>query len=75
SMQHIHLVFHVIKLLPAVSDPIANWQRVPPPPPEIVNDEPYYKVEKVINSCMFLGKLQYHILWKNYGYKDASWEL
>ncbi|KAG5637090.1 hypothetical protein DXG03_004552, partial [Asterophora parasitica] len=49
-------------------------QRAPLPPPKIVEDEPHYKVEKVINSHMFWGKLQYHVLWKNYGYEDASWE-
>ena len=74
SMKRIHPVFHVVKLLPAVADPIVGRQPNPPPPPEIVDNEPHYEVEKILDSRIFRKKLQYKVLWKGYGYEEASWE-
>ena len=50
SMSHLHPVFNVIKLLPALSDPILGWKASPPPPPEIVDREEHYVVEWILDS-------------------------
>jgi len=45
----------------------------PPPPPEIVDDEEHYEVEKILDSRLYRGKLQYLVKWKGFGYEENSW--
>ena len=73
SMSRIHLVFHVIKLMPVPLDPIVGCHTTPPPPPEIIGGKEWYKVEEVINSCLWCRKLQYLVKWQGYGHEDNSW--
>ena len=73
-MHGIYPVFHVVKLWPAVVDPILGWQADSPPSPIIVDNEEHYKVEAILDSCIFCHKLQYWVKWKGFGYKDSSWE-
>jgi hypothetical protein len=73
AMGRIHPVFHVIKLLPAPKDPVEG-QRVPMlPHPEIVDGEPEYELEAVLDSQIHQRKLQYLVAWKGYGYEEHSW--
>jgi len=69
-----HPVFNVVKLTLASDDPIVRRRRNPPPPPELVNGEEEYVVEKVLNSRMFRGKLQYLVKWEGYGVEGNTWE-
>lgn len=55
-----HPVFHTSKLIP-YTNPIIKGQRKPPPPPDIINDEPEYEVEQIISSCRRNRQLQYLI--------------
>ena len=51
-MRRLHLVFNVMKLSPAPDDAIIGRCRNPPPP-ELVDGEEEYVVEKILNSRMF----------------------
>ena len=53
SMRQLHLVFNVVKLTHAPSDPILGRWPKPPPPPEIIDDEEEHVVEQILNSRMF----------------------
>jgi hypothetical protein len=64
SMLCLHLAFHVVKLMPALLDPIKGQRAHPPPPSEIVRGEARYKVEEVINSRMWGRRLQYLMRWR-----------
>ena len=52
-MRHLHPVFNVMKLSPAPDDLIVGRCRNPQPPPELVDGEEEYIVEKILNSRMF----------------------
>ena len=73
-MCRIHPVFYVVELCPAVTNLIPGQQVDPPPLPVIVNDKEHYKVEAILDSCIFCCKLQYQVKWKGFGYEDSSWE-
>ena len=74
SMSRIHPVFHVVKLTPAVTDPIIGRRARPPPAPTIVNGEEHFEVEEILDSRIFRRKLQFKVKWLGYGYEDVSWE-
>ena len=69
-----HPVFHINLLTKYNETPIhgANYQH---PPPELINGEEEYKVEKVIASRHFRcgRKLQYLVKWKGYPDSDNQW--
>ena len=44
-----------------------------PPPPEILDDELEYEVEKVLDSRRRHGKLEYLVHWKGYPSEEDSW--
>jgi len=53
SMQRLHPVFNVVKLLPAPADPIVGRHQKPPPPPNIIDGEVHHEVEAVLNSRFY----------------------
>ena len=57
------------------SDSIAKHQeRHPPPPPPIVRDGiEEYEVEKILDSRIFRGKVEYLVRWKGYGVEEDEW--
>ena len=69
-----HPTFHVVKLTPAPKDPILGWQQPPPPPPELVDGEPQWEVDEILDSRIVRRKLRYLIKWKGYGRDEDSWE-
>jgi hypothetical protein len=73
SMSHVHPVFHVVKLSLAPEDPFQRQVRQPPPP-IVVGDELEYNVEKILDSRLHRGKLQFLVKWQGYGYEENSWE-
>src|SRR5580698_2505965 len=73
SMHRIHPVFHVVKLLPAPEDPIPGRRAPPPPEPEIVDGNPEYELEAILDSRIYRGRLQYLVSWKGFGYEENSW--
>src|SRR6267143_4397521 len=74
SMKHLHLVFNVVKLTPAPTDPIAGRRAPPPPPPELIDGEEEYVVEEIRDSRMFQCRLQYLVKWEGYGTEGNTWE-
>jgi RNase H-like domain found in reverse transcriptase/Reverse transcriptase (RNA-dependent DNA polymerase)/Integrase zinc binding domain/Chromo (CHRromatin Organisation MOdifier) domain len=73
SMSRLHPVFHVVKLLPAPTDPFPGRHSRTLPPPTVVEGKPQYEVESILDSRMHQGKLQYLVHWKGYGYEENSW--
>jgi len=74
SMKRLHPVFNVVKLTPALPDPI-DGRRLPPPPlPEIVDGEEEWVVEEILDSKMMNRKLRYLVKWKDFGAEHNSWE-
>src|ERR1700720_764057 len=74
SLNWLHPVFPVVKLLPALEDPIPGRQSKPPPDPILVDGEEHYEVEAILDSRMSRGRLQFLIQWKDYSYEHNSWE-
>ena len=70
----IHPVFHIDLLTPYRETPTHghNYQR---PPPELVNREEEYEVEKVLDLRHFgrRRKLQYLVKWKGYPDSENQW--
>ena len=44
-----------------------------PPPPEILDDELEYEVEKILDSRISRRKLQYLVKWKGYNDSHNQW--
>jgi hypothetical protein len=59
----IHPVFHISLLDHVHQDPLLG-QVIPAPEPVIVEGEPEYEVEEVLNSQIFRHQLQYLIKWR-----------
>jgi hypothetical protein len=68
---NVHPVFHVFLLEPVRGDPVPG-QRLPPPEPVIIDREPEYEVEDVVDSRIFRRRLQYLIKWR--GDNVLTWE-
>src|SRR5215469_18650159 len=50
SLNRLHPVFNVVKLMPAPPDPIPGRKAKPPPPPELVDGVEEYEVEEILDS-------------------------
>lgn len=67
----IHRVQNVSLLDPASDDPLPG-QVIPPPPPIIVDGEPEYHVEEILDSRLTRNKLEYLVKW--IGYPRSEWQ-
>ncbi len=47
---HIHPIFNKVLLSPYTPPAFPNQEQPLPPPPDLINSEEHYKVEKVLNS-------------------------
>ena len=74
SMSRLHLVFNVIKLTPALEDPVQGRHVPPPPLPEIIDGEEEWVVEDILDSRMINWKLRYLVKWDRFGIEHNSWE-
>ena len=75
SFGQVHPVFSVTLLRPYDDDPIAERQEChpPPPPPVICDSIKEYEVEKILDSRIFHGKVEYLVHWKGYGVEEDEW--
>ncbi|SJL08820.1 uncharacterized protein ARMOST_12191 [Armillaria ostoyae] len=84
----IYPVFNETLLNPYIAPTFSNQQQDPPPPPDIINDEPEYEVEAIINhktrkvrgqKDKETGKYttntvtDYLVKWKGYGREEDKW--
>jgi hypothetical protein len=69
----IHNVFHAT-LLSRYSETTAHGPNFPRPPPEILNEEEVYEIERIVNHRKRYGNIQYLVKWKGYPDSDNSWE-
>lgn len=68
----VHPVFNVSLLKPAHEPAFDSQKKPPPPPPILVDDEEEYEVNKIRDSRIHRGKLQYLVKWT--GYEEPSWQ-
>ena len=75
SQVHPVLIFSVTLLCPYDNDLIAECQEYHPPPllPVICDSIEEYEVEKILNSQIFCGKVEYLVCWKGYDIKEDEW--
>ena len=75
SFSKIHPVFSVTLLHPFKGDSIAKRQELHPLPPPLIihNGIEEYKVEKILNSQILHGKVEYLVCWKGYGVEEDEW--
>jgi hypothetical protein len=62
----LHPVFPVVKLSPALPDPIPGQRPAPPPPPTLIDGKEEYEVEAILDSQMCYNHLEYLVKWKGY---------
>ena len=60
-MKQLHLVFNVVKLTPALDDPITGWKMTDHPPSIVIDREAEWKVEEILDSHWHWRRFQYLI--------------
>jgi len=53
GLRQLHLVFNVVKLSAAPDDPIPERKLRASPPPIVIDGEPEWEVEEVLDSCWY----------------------
>jgi len=74
QMKQLHLVFNVVKLTPALDDPITGWKMEDHPLPIVIDKEVEWEIEEILNSHWHQRRFQYLIKWKGYGHEHNFWE-
>ena len=69
-----HPVFNEGLLKPYRPPAFPGQNKPLPPIPDIVDNELEYEVEKVLDSRMKRGKLEYLVHWKGYPNEERTWE-
>ena len=69
----IHLVFHASLLTPYKENDIHS-PNYPQPPPDLINGEEEYKVERILKHRGHPKHHQYLIRWKGYAADEDSWQ-
>jgi len=60
-MKQLHLVFNVVKLTPALDDPITGQKMENYPPPIVIDREAEWEVEEILDSHWHWRRFQYLI--------------
>jgi len=69
----IHNTIHISLLEPYENNKLPS-QRQEPPPPIIIEGEPEYELEEIIDARLYYGKLQYRAKWTGYSpEQDKVW--
>jgi hypothetical protein len=70
----VHNAFHGSLLLPYYETK-EHGHNFAEPPPKLIEGQPEWEVEDILNSRQYRCKLQYLIKWKGYSEAHNSWEL
>ena len=70
----VHDVFNESLLTPYRPPTFPSQKEPLPPPPDLVDGEPEYEVESILDSRVSRRKLQYLVKWKGYPNEDNTWE-
>jgi len=73
-MKQLHPVFNVVKLTLAPDDLITGRKTEDHPLPIVIDGEPEWEVEEILDSRWHRRRFQYLIKWKGYGREHNSWE-
>jgi len=68
-------VFNVVKLSAAPDDPIPGRKPQAPPLPIVIDGEPEWEVEEVLDSRWHRRRFQFLIKWKGFSREHNSWEV
>jgi len=68
-------VFNVVKLSAALDDPIPGRKPQAPPLPIVIDGEPEWEVEEVLDSRWHWRRFQFLIKWKGFSREHNSWEV
>jgi hypothetical protein len=70
----LHPVFHISLLEPARPNSEAIPGHIQPPPPAIIiDDEPEWEVEEILDSRRHRNQLQYRVKWTGFHNQDKTW--
>jgi len=67
-------VFNVVKLTPALDNPITGQKMEDHPLPIVIDGEAEWEVEEILDSHWHQRRFQYLIKWKGYSCEHNSWE-
>lgn len=67
-------MFHVDRLRPTKTTTLVPNREPARPLPIIVEEEEEYEVEKILDSRIRRGKLEYFVKWKGFPTSENSWE-
>ena len=65
----------MVKLSAALDDPIPGRKPRALPSPIVVNGEPEWEVEEVLDSRWYWRRFQFLIKWKGFSKEHNSWEV
>ena len=68
-----HSVFHVSLLRPYRQNPIPNRVQADPLPPDIIDGNEEYEVERIVDSRTRRGQLQYRVRFQGYNADHDEW--
>jgi len=74
GLRQLHPVFNVVKLSAAPDNPIPGRKPQAPPPPIVVDGEPEWEMEEVLDSRWHRRRFQFLIKWKEFSREHNSWE-
>ena len=70
--KNVHSVFNVSKLFPYREDP--ENPNFNPPPPDVIEGEPEWEVEEILDAKFDHGKLLFLVKWLGWPSSENSWE-
>jgi len=74
GMRQLHPVFNMVKLSATLEDPIPGRKLQALLPPIVIDGEPEWEVEEILDSCWHQRRFQFLIKWKGFSREHNSWE-